>query len=434
MLFGGQSRSSAPVDETWTWDGRRWTQARLAIRPAPRTGALMAYDASRKVVLMFGGTGKGAATRSAPVQLNDTWTWNGSRWTLQRPMHSPALGASGWQSTMAPDPASGAVLLFGFVNNAPASVAAETWSWNGSDWTKLAAATAPQTPGTMFSDGNHAFLIAQPFWPVHGRAVYQTWRWDTSAWTLLNLQRDLPATAGIGSIAFDWQDQSLVMLNGDTWTWDRSSWWRQHPVTHSTGVGYMVYFAALHEVVAWGDQYGTPDNAMWRWDGTTWSLLQAGTVAPPAPSPTEGKGMVGAGPMSPGDADALIRKTVTTESPVLLPAWLPAGLEATVWVGADGYNVRYLSDQRDTDINWGIVVPNPPPAPPNAGGGPVHFRGVIAEYMVLDKTATHSSRWLMWSEPGVMATFPTKRGQVPFFLSADGLTDAEFWQVANSLR
>lgn len=437
VLFGGQSRSSAPVDETWTWDGRSWTEARLATRPAPRTGALMAYDPSRKVVLMFGGTGKGAAARSAPVQLNDTWTWNGSKWTQQHPAHSPSLGGGGWPSTMGSDSSSGSILLFGFVMSSSGSInenVAETWSWNGSDWTKLAAATAPQTPATMFSDGHHAFLIAQPFWPVNGRAVNQVWRWDGGAWTLLTLQTDLPATAGVGSIAFDSQRRMLVMLNGDTWTWDGSTWWRQHPAAHPTTIGYMVYFAALREVVAWGDQYGPSDNAMWKWDGTTWSLLQPGTVMTPTPSPAEGKGIVEAGPMSPDAAAALIRKTVTTESPVLLPVWLPAGLEAEVWAGGDGFTVRYLSDQRDIEINWGIVVPNPPPAPPNAGGGPVHFRGVNAEYMVLDKTATYSSRWLIWNERGTMATFPTKSGQVPFFLSADGLTDQEFWQVANSLQ
>lgn len=437
VLFGGQSRSSSPLDETWTWDGQRWSEARAAARPAPRTGALTAYDAPRNVVVMFGGTGKGPSTRSAPVDLTDTWTWDGSRWTQQHPAHTPSLGGGGWPSTMASDPSSKSILLFGFVMSSSGSInenVAETWSWNGSDWTKLAAATGPQTPATMFSDGHHAFLIGQPFWPVNGRTVYQIWRWDGDAWTLMTFQRDLPATAGIGGIAFDQQHGALVLLNADTWTWDGSGWWRQHPATHPTTVGYMVYFAALHEVVSWGDQYGSPDNAMWKWDGTTWSLLQAGTVTPPTPSPTEGKGVVEAGPMSPVDATALIRKTVTTESPVLMPGWLPAGLEATVSAGADGFTVRYLSDQREIDINWGILVPNPPPAPPNAGGGPVQFRGVTAEYMVSDKTATYSSRWLMWNEPGKMATFPTKSGEVPFFLSADGLTDQEFWQVANSLQ
>jgi hypothetical protein len=40
----------------------------------------------------------------------------------------------------------------------------------------------------------------------------------------------------------------------------------------------------------------------------------------------------------------------------------------------------------------------------------------------------------MWNEPGTTAEQVMKVPGVPYFLSADGLTDAEFWQMANSLR
>jgi hypothetical protein len=432
VMFGGQSRSSPPLDETWTWDGAAWNQAHPRLKPPPRTGALMAYDSARKVAVMFGGLGPGAAMHSGAVNLNDTWTWNGA-WAPQHPAHSPSLGGGGWQSTMAFDPASQKVLLFGF----DSAYKPQTWSWNGTDWSELLAVTEPETVGTMFSDGRHAYLVAVPFMPVDGRYVNQTWRWDGDTWTLLKLRHDLPASVGVaaaGGMAYDALHAMLVLLIRDTWTWDGSTWSRQHPAVSPPGTGYMVYFARLREVVSWGNQWGNPNNDMWAWDGTNWRLLQAGNVTPPTPSPGYGKGMTEAGPMSPEAAAALVRKTVTTESPVLLPTSLPAGLEATVWVGADGYTVSYASDQRDEEITWGIVVPNPPPPLPNSAGGHVTFRHVTAEYSVLDKTATYSSRWLMWSEPGAMATYPTKNGQVPFFLTADGLTDQEFWQVANSLR
>jgi hypothetical protein len=40
----------------------------------------------------------------------------------------------------------------------------------------------------------------------------------------------------------------------------------------------------------------------------------------------------------------------------------------------------------------------------------------------------------MWTEPGTMANPQLKGPGVPYFLSADGLTDQEFWQLANSLK
>ena len=61
-------------------------------------------------------------------------------------------------------------------------------------------------------------------------------------------------------------------------------------------------------------------------------------------------------------------------------------------------------------------------------------RDGYAEYFVYDATDALSNRWLMWIEPGTMANPQLKVPGVPYFLSATGLTDAEFWQVANSLR
>jgi hypothetical protein len=65
----------------------------------------------------------------------------------------------------------------------------------------------------------------------------------------------------------------------------------------------------------------------------------------------------------------------------------------------------------------------------------VRFRGVLATYDVGDATVSLSQRSLEWTQPGTgPATAWLKSGGLPYFLSADGLTDAEFWQVANSLK
>jgi len=46
-----------------------------------------------------------------------------------------------------------------------------------------------------------------------------------------------------------------------------------------------------------------------------------------------------------------------------------------------------------------------------------------------------SQRWLMWDEPGTMVNPMGKTPNlVPYFLGTSGLTDQEFWQVANSLK
>jgi hypothetical protein len=41
---------------------------------------------------------------------------------------------------------------------------------------------------------------------------------------------------------------------------------------------------------------------------------------------------------------------------------------------------------------------------------------------------------LMWREPGTYVhTDPSYPG-IPYFVDASGITDADFWQLANSLR
>jgi hypothetical protein len=54
--------------------------------------------------------------------------------------------------------------------------------------------------------------------------------------------------------------------------------------------------------------------------------------------------------------------------------------------------------------------------------------GGVAEYFVYDPSAPQRDRWLMWFRGN------PKTDGCPSFMSASGLTDAEFWRVANSLR
>src|SRR2546430_6822932 len=73
--------------------------------PPARMGAAMTYDAATKAVVLFGGTrGDG----SPP--LDDTWTWDGCRWTQAKPATSPPGRSFG---NLASDPSSGKVILFG---------------------------------------------------------------------------------------------------------------------------------------------------------------------------------------------------------------------------------------------------------------------------------------------------------------------------------
>lgn len=74
VMFGGVG-----FNDTWTWDGTQWTQQQPRHSPAERssTGPMpgLAYDARRGEVVLFGGQGLFGPP------LNDTWTWIGRDWT-----------------------------------------------------------------------------------------------------------------------------------------------------------------------------------------------------------------------------------------------------------------------------------------------------------------------------------------------------------------
>lgn len=137
LLFGGSSGQGQVYDggypDTWTWDGANWTKASPSTSPAPRSEASMAYDAERGHVVLFGGV---SGTGSQYGVLNDTWSWDGTTWALQRPgtAPSPRLG-----SAMEFDAAQKAVVLFGgLAFQPPNQVLGDTWLWNGSAWSEQA--------------------------------------------------------------------------------------------------------------------------------------------------------------------------------------------------------------------------------------------------------------------------------------------------------
>jgi hypothetical protein len=78
----------------------------------------MAYDAATGNVVLFGGF----HGRRSDL-LADTWTWDGSTWTKQSPATSPPGHGGG---SMAYDAASGNAVLFG--GDSPG----DTWTWGAS--------------------------------------------------------------------------------------------------------------------------------------------------------------------------------------------------------------------------------------------------------------------------------------------------------------
>jgi hypothetical protein len=71
-LFGALGVVAAPVGAAPV--ANTWSQQYPATSPPPRSYSTMAYDPASKQVVLFGGL-------DGSAYLGDTWTWNGSTWS-----------------------------------------------------------------------------------------------------------------------------------------------------------------------------------------------------------------------------------------------------------------------------------------------------------------------------------------------------------------
>ncbi len=236
--------------------------------PQYRLEAGMTYDDARNLILLWGGLGG----QDVCDLLNDTWTWNGSSWTRKSPSGSPPAGN---YPSMAYDAAHGVVVLF---------AGGQTWTWDGATWTQPQPSTSPPARG----DGAMAFDAAL------GKVVLfsgifapnDTWTWDGTTWVQLHPPVSPPARSGAG-MAYDELHGVVVLFGGsdpsntykdfsDTWTFDGTKWTNRTVVT-SPAARYdlrLAYDGQTRTIVLWGgqnDQTHTAFTDTWTWDGNQWS-------------------------------------------------------------------------------------------------------------------------------------------------------------------
>ena len=257
---------------TWIWDGADWSQAAPAVSPPPATYAQMAYDPATQQLILFGGESFGAP-------LTDTWNWTGSNWVKLTPATSPP---SIDQGNLSWDASTKQLLLYG--------TGFGTWNWTGSTWTQLTSASAPPPPrflASMAYDPATTQLLL--FGGSNGTPVAETWSWNGSAWNRLTPATSPPARDAAG-MAYDAATGQLLLEAGfdgtttlaDQWTWNGSSWQRAAPATSVSPARdqfAMAYDPASGQIVLFGG-LDAADNSLgdtWVWTPLT---IQTPTLSP----------------------------------------------------------------------------------------------------------------------------------------------------------
>ncbi len=248
--------------------------------PLGRRGAMMAYDSLRRRVVLFGGTGPGNA------YMNDTWEWDGARWTKIDTLAAPPPRQAG---AMAFDPVRKSVVLFGGLG---ASSFADTWEYTGVTWHRVTVAMSPSPRygHALAFDGRRKRIVlvggtnvVETFGDVY---TFEGDRWA--------LGPPLPMVRQEHSLAYDPIRGQLVLFSGrpstsaaaidDAWALDASGWTALPPSgAPRVGAGAAFDVANGRVLVFGGASDGTQGSAestMSAWDGTAWSTVSI--AAPPS--------------------------------------------------------------------------------------------------------------------------------------------------------
>ncbi len=282
VLFGGIN--DVVESATWLWDGTNWTQF-VGAGPGARYDSAMAYDSRNQQVVLFGGdfpTASGFFTF-------ETWTFSTAQqtaaWVQQSPPASPPARA---YASMVFDSRRQQVVMFGGATLASPTFFGDTWTWNGSTWT-LAATTGPS--GRLLAAFAYDELRQQAVLFGGGGAGNDTWIWDGATWT-----QKFPAHSPLGGIgvamAYDGARQQVVLYGGksgntcltDTWIWNGIDWTLRSPATvpvHSSDCGAsMTYDDTRQQVILLTAKFGSTPDKTYTWDGANWTLQAPATPLP----------------------------------------------------------------------------------------------------------------------------------------------------------
>ena len=179
MYGGGTKPGTAPtISDVWEWNGARW--ARIPSQgPGPRSHTALVYDPVRKKVILFGGQGEDSRARG------DTWAWDGKSWEklseegpVRRTHHRMAF-----------DRKTGTVVLYGgLAAGRFTDLLEDTWIWDGKRWTEAQTSDAGKRMGHVMAfdeSRGKVVLYGGGFAGDAGKSRYEgtTFEWDGRTWT-----------------------------------------------------------------------------------------------------------------------------------------------------------------------------------------------------------------------------------------------------------
>lgn len=308
IMFGGAPATGSNLatghpatrlDDTWAWDGQKWTQLHPKATPPALFGARMIVDPNTQRLLLVSGAGDVSGNA---LQQEGMWEWDGSTWSrvADNPVQVPFPAA-------AFDPIRNQAVLSGFdpayASGCLGCVPPPQYDEGGDyEFTKGDSGwntASGDTPGWARA-GTAYDPVSQRIITVDGskqNGEQSTYAWDGKQWTQIiksnatSVTPDPNQPLGPCDAATDQGAQKIVMVcapgtgptGGATWTFDGKSWQSvsgadtpaipaDPSITGRYGLFTLAYDPALPAVVMLiGGSSGS--ESMAAWNGSSWSQI-----------------------------------------------------------------------------------------------------------------------------------------------------------------
>jgi hypothetical protein len=276
VLFGGQDTSNARLSDTWEWANGIWKPVNVT-GPSARMNAAMGYDPNKHLIFLFGG-------RTETGTENDLWTYDGKLWSKITPSASPVARQLG---VMAFDKHTSQFILFGGMD-ASKNPLGDTWALKNNQWTQIEA-TGPvaRTSACMTYDDALGGVVMYGGY-IHSAASKEFWEFKDGAW------QDLTQESGPvrihASLAYDPARRRLLMFGGfgeqtrtdELWEYTDHRWTQvsaggvapapraEHRSVFIPGKGLFVFGGVI------GPDANTRNrgNDSWLYDSRSWKTLE----------------------------------------------------------------------------------------------------------------------------------------------------------------
>ena len=234
VMFGGNDGSATP-SELWEFDGRVW-QLRSIAGPHGRNYPALAYDPKRQRTVLYGDT-----------LTHDTWEWDGEAWTELTVVTDPGPRA---KAAMTWDPQLGKIVLFG--GTVTSSVwFTDTWTWDGTTWAQIPSASPALSQPALAYDFARDVLVLTGLDATNARVVEELGA--DESWHAVPSAGQSPG-AGVGTLAWD-PVAGAVMLSNNVKTgwasWNGSQWTSIAPAVTFGGEAPLATLGRHDAVVAW---------------------------------------------------------------------------------------------------------------------------------------------------------------------------------------